>query len=121
VRDGRVDEPIVPTVPVLIGRGRPLFGPLPGDVGLELVESRSWPGGFVQNRWRPRPSVAGHGGVARDRVTGRPAERATGTQPAFGFSPSSRTALSFRISGLTRSLKPASSKSFIQRSGVISG
>jgi TRAP-type mannitol/chloroaromatic compound transport system permease large subunit len=30
-------------------------------------------------------------------------------------------ALSFRISGLTLSLKPASSKSFIQRSGVISG
>jgi hypothetical protein len=35
--------------------------------------------------------------------------------------PSSRIALPFRMPGLTRSLKPASSKSAIQRSGVISG
>ncbi len=34
---------------------------------------------------------------------------------------SSRLAFSFRISGFTLSLKPASSKSFIQRSGVING
>ena len=36
-------------------------------------------------------------------------------------SPSKRTALSFRIPGITSGLKPASSKSFIQRSGVIKG
>ena len=59
LRDGLVDELIVTLVPVLIGRGRPLFGPLPGDVALELVASTSYPGGFVQNRWRVTPG--GHG------------------------------------------------------------
>jgi hypothetical protein len=34
---------------------------------------------------------------------------------------SRRLAFSFRISGCTSGLKPASAKSFIQRSGVISG
>ena len=36
-------------------------------------------------------------------------------------SPSRRTALPFRMPGITSGLKPATSKSFIQRSGVISG
>jgi len=35
--------------------------------------------------------------------------------------PSSRTALPFKMPGMTSGLKPATSKSFIQRSGVISG
>ncbi len=35
--------------------------------------------------------------------------------------PRSRTALPFRMPGITSGLKPATSKSFIQRSGVISG
>jgi dihydrofolate reductase len=50
LREGVVDELIVTTVPVLIGRGRPLFGPLAGDVALELVGSRAYAGGCVQNR-----------------------------------------------------------------------
>ena len=60
---------------------------------------------LIQHARRPRGAVV-HLGAALLLV-----------QP----SPSSRTALSFRISGLTSGLKPASSKSFIQRSGVISG
>ena len=35
--------------------------------------------------------------------------------------PNKRTALPFRMPGITSGLKPATSKSFIQRSGVISG
>ena len=35
--------------------------------------------------------------------------------------PNRRTALSFKIPGITSGLKPATSKSFIHRSGVISG
>ena len=59
LRDGLVDELIVTLVPVLIGSGRPLFGPLPGDVELELVESNPHAGGCVQSRWRV--TRAGHG------------------------------------------------------------
>jgi dihydrofolate reductase len=50
--EGLLDEITVTTVPVLLGRGRPLFGALAGDVALELVASRHWDFGFVQNRWR---------------------------------------------------------------------
>ncbi len=35
--------------------------------------------------------------------------------------PSKRTALPLRMPGMTSGLKPATSKSFIQRSGVMSG
>ncbi len=39
-------------VPVLIGQGIPLFGPLPGDVRLEHVATRSFPSGLVQSEYR---------------------------------------------------------------------
>jgi dihydrofolate reductase len=53
--DGCVDSLTVTTVPVLLGTGRPLFGALPADLGLDLDECRHWRGcGFVQSRWLPR-------------------------------------------------------------------
>jgi dihydrofolate reductase len=59
LHEGLIDELTVTTVPVLLGEGRSLFGALAGDVALELVESRHWPFGFVQNRWRVRPRDEG--------------------------------------------------------------
>ncbi len=47
-----IDELIITIVPVLLGEGIPLFGPLGGDVTVELVSSKSYPCGFVQNRYR---------------------------------------------------------------------
>ncbi len=48
-REGLITDLTITTIPVLIGRGRPLFGVLPGDVPLRLVSSRAWEFGFVQS------------------------------------------------------------------------
>lgn len=52
LRAGLIQEMIVTTVPILIGSGKPLFGPLEADIELELVGSKAYPFGFVQNRYR---------------------------------------------------------------------
>ncbi|ACL74249.1 dihydrofolate reductase family protein [Thioalkalivibrio sulfidiphilus] len=50
--EGLIDELTLTRVPVLLGRGIPLFGPLAGDVYLEHLETRSYPDGLVQSRYR---------------------------------------------------------------------
>lgn len=46
---GLVDSITVTRVPVLIGKGIPLFGPVPQDIGLSHVKTKSFPGGLVQS------------------------------------------------------------------------
>lgn len=48
---GLIDRIIVSRVPVLIGSGIPLFGPLPHDVLLTHVATRPFPGGMVQSEY----------------------------------------------------------------------
>jgi len=43
---------IINRLPVLLGRGIPLFGPLPGDIRLEHVRTQAYPGGMVQTEYR---------------------------------------------------------------------
>jgi len=43
---------IVTRVPVIIGTGIPLFGPLDRDVALEHVATRTYAGGLVQSEYR---------------------------------------------------------------------
>jgi dihydrofolate reductase len=50
--DGLIDDLTITLIPILLGSGAPLFGPLASDVRLELVASRSYPFGFVQNQYR---------------------------------------------------------------------
>lgn len=50
--EGLIDEITITTIPILLGKGKPLFGPLPADVGLELLESKAFEFGFVQSKYR---------------------------------------------------------------------
>lgn len=52
LRDGLVNEMTITTIPVLIGEGVSLFGKLGKDIKLELIKSRSFKNGFVQNRYK---------------------------------------------------------------------
>lgn len=49
---GLIQELIITVVPVLIGTGIPLFGALDHDLKLQHVETRSFPNGFVQSKYR---------------------------------------------------------------------
>jgi dihydrofolate reductase len=49
---GLIDEITITTIPILIGGGKPLFGALLTDIRLELMDSKSYPFGFVQSRYR---------------------------------------------------------------------
>jgi dihydrofolate reductase len=48
---GLVDRMVVTRVPVLIGEGIPLFGPVGRDIALEHVETRTYKGGLVQSEY----------------------------------------------------------------------
>ena len=49
---GLIDEITIGLIPVLIGDGIPLFGPLDSDVRLEHVGTRTFPSGLVQLKYR---------------------------------------------------------------------
>ncbi|MFB6889663.1 dihydrofolate reductase family protein [Kitasatospora sp. NPDC056327] len=54
VRAGLVDEYVIATHPVLVGGGTPFFAAPDGLVRLELLETRTFPGGVVLTRYRTR-------------------------------------------------------------------
>ncbi|GAA4894553.1 dihydrofolate reductase family protein [Actinomycetospora straminea] len=54
MRAGLVDEYEVVTHPVLLGGGAPHFGALDGWVDLDLLETRTFPGGVVLTRYATR-------------------------------------------------------------------
>ncbi len=51
LRAGQLDRIIVTRVPVLVGQGIPLFGPLSHDVHLRHVATRSYKGDMVQSEY----------------------------------------------------------------------
>jgi dihydrofolate reductase len=49
---GLIQEIIITRIPVIIGQGIPLFGPLNKDMKLQHIETRSFANGFVQSKYR---------------------------------------------------------------------
>ena len=48
---GCIARLVITRVPVLIGAGIPLFGPVPRDISLRHVATRSYNGGLVQSEY----------------------------------------------------------------------
>ena len=51
LRAGLIQRLTISTIPVLIGTGIPLFGPLSQDIKLTLVKTRQYPGGMIQSEY----------------------------------------------------------------------
>jgi dihydrofolate reductase len=51
LRAGLIQRLIITRVPVLIGSGRPLFGPLGSDLKVRHVATRSYASGLVQSEY----------------------------------------------------------------------
>lgn len=61
---GLIDRLIVTRVPVLIGTGIPLFGPLPRDIILRHVATRCYDGGLAQSEYEPVAAPSASQGVS---------------------------------------------------------
>ncbi len=52
LRAGLLGEIQVTQIPILLGAGRPLFGETGGDIDLKLIESRAFPSGLIDSRYK---------------------------------------------------------------------
>lgn len=52
MREDLIDELVVTTLPVLIGDGISLFGPIPADMAWQHVSTEAFVSGFVRSTWR---------------------------------------------------------------------
>ncbi len=51
LREGLIDRLIITRIPILLGSGRPLFGPLSHDIKLRHLETRQFENGLVQSEY----------------------------------------------------------------------
>jgi dihydrofolate reductase len=51
IRAGLIKDINITVIPILLGDGLPLFGPIKGDIDLKLMGSESFGSGLVQNRY----------------------------------------------------------------------
>jgi dihydrofolate reductase len=52
IQAGLIQDMTITFIPILIGEGLRLFGPVDGDIDLELMESKSFDSGLVQNQYK---------------------------------------------------------------------
>ena len=52
LREKLIADMVVTSVPVLLGQGRKLFGPLAEDISLLHIKTRSFPSGLVQSEYK---------------------------------------------------------------------
>jgi dihydrofolate reductase len=51
LREGLIQRLVITQIPVLLGRGIPLFGAVPNDIKLKHQATRSYPSGLVQSEY----------------------------------------------------------------------
>ena len=51
LREGLISDMVITQVPVLIGEGRTLFGPLEKDISLTHLSTKAFPSGLVQTKY----------------------------------------------------------------------
>jgi dihydrofolate reductase len=54
MKAGLIEDLIITRIPLLLGRGRPLFGQLSRDVRLDHIKTTAFPSGLVQSTYRVR-------------------------------------------------------------------
>ncbi len=52
LRAGLIGEMTITTIPILLGGGIPLFGPLERNIYLKIITSKTFSNGFVQTRYQ---------------------------------------------------------------------
>ncbi len=54
LQEGLIQDMTLTRIPILIGEGIPLFGPLDHDIDLEHIKTESFPSGFVMSKYEVR-------------------------------------------------------------------
>jgi dihydrofolate reductase len=52
LKEGLIQELVITRIPVLLGEGISLFGPIDGDIKLQHVETKQFENGYVQSRYK---------------------------------------------------------------------
>ncbi|HWR35872.1 MAG TPA: dihydrofolate reductase family protein [Clostridia bacterium] len=58
LKAGLIQHLIITRIPLLLGSGIPLFGPLPHDIRMQHVATRSYPSGMVQSEYMIAPELS---------------------------------------------------------------